>query len=132
MMDLALDSKQSEVLNCSRCDLIKMRLRNCGNKYGKSKSPILVNGQVYFECPRAIVADEWDLGYLVSLYFDCKENKTYPYGNSLLNVTAFCKNVFEIMDSKVNDYRQREDKKMRDKLDKDTKKSKTPAPKGKR
>lgn len=122
-MDLALDSKQSRALDCSHCDLLKMRLRNCQNKYGKSRSPILVNGNVYFECPRSSVVDQWDLGYLVSLYFDCKENNTYPFGNSLLNVTAFCKNVFDIMDSIVNDYRERENKKMQDSINKDMKKT---------
>lgn len=124
MMDLALDHKQSEALSCNHCDFAKMRLRNCRNQFGKSKSPILVNGHVYFECPRSIVANDYGIGYLTSLYFDCRENKTYPYGNTILSLTAFCSNVFDIMDSIVNDYKQRENKKTEDKMKAQSTKSK--------
>lgn len=112
MMDLSLDSKQSRALSCHTCDPQKMKIRNCNNAYGKSQSPILVNGQIYRQCPRSIVANDYEIGYLVSLYFECRENKTAPYGNSLVNTTAFCKEAFDIMDSIVADYREREQRKV--------------------
>ena len=111
MMDLSLDHKQSKALSCHTCDPQKMRLRNCNNAYGKSQSPILVNGNVYRQCPRSMVANDWELGHLVSLYFECRENKTTPSGGSVLKTTAFCKSAFEIMDAAVSDYREREAKK---------------------
>jgi hypothetical protein len=112
MMDLALDSKQSRVLDCSSCDPNKQKLRNCAGKFGKSASPIIVNGQVYHQCPRSMVMNEFELGYMVSLYFDCRENKTYPYGASILEQTAFCKNLFDVMDERVQAYRVRENDRM--------------------
>lgn len=126
MMDLALDSKQSKALDCSDCDPNKQKLRNCANKFGKSQSPILVNGQVYRQCPRSLVIDKWELGYLVSLYFDCKENKTNPFPGSLLEQTTFCKKVFEFMDDRVEVFRNRQDEELRKKMEKNNK----PASKG--
>jgi len=122
-MDLALDYKQSKALSCSHCDLTKMHLRNCQGKREKSNSPILVNGTVYFQCPRSMVADAWELGYIVSLYFDCKENKTYPFGNSLMQTTAFCSELFTILDRIVNDYKIREQKKQEDEMKKQNNKN---------
>ena len=116
MMDLSLDHKQAEALQCSTCDPSKMRLRNCNGAYGeKSQSPMVVNGTVYRSCPRAIAAQDWQVGYLVSLYFECKENKVVPGGSSLMDSTAFCKEVFDQMGSIVSEYRIREQKKADDK-----------------
>lgn len=129
MMDLTLDHKQSRALDCSSCDPAKMKIRNCNGAYGKSLSPILVNNNVYRVCPRSIVANDWELGYLISLYFDCKENKTYPFGNSLADTTAFCRNTFELLDSIVGDFQERERKKQDEQMKKDAKKAKS---KGKR
>ena len=133
MMDLSLDSKQSEALDCQTCDPAKMRLRNCNGAFGeKSQSPILVNGNVYRSCPRAVVAQDWQLGYLTSLYFECRENKVMPFGGTLMNTTAFCKDVFDQMDSIVSDYRARENKKMEDKMKRESDKLKSKGKKGKR
>lgn len=125
MMDLTLDSKQSKALSCQTCDPAKMKIRNCNNAFGKSQSPILVNGNVYRQCPRSFVAQDWELGYLVSLYFECRENKTTPLGGNLMDTTAFCKELFDQMDSIVADYRDREQKKMEEKMEKEMKKSKS-------
>lgn len=111
MMDLTLDYKQSRALDCSSCDPQKMRIRNCKNQWDKSKSPILVNGNVYRSCPRAVVADSWEVGYLVSLYYECRDAKTSPFGGTLMNTTSFCKEAFDLMDSITADYRERERKK---------------------
>jgi hypothetical protein len=133
MMDLSLDHKQAKALNCSQCDPAKMRLRNCNGAFGeKSQSPILVNGSVYRICPRSIVAQDWELGYLISLYFDCRENKTTPFGGGLLETTAFCKEVFDLMDSIVSEFRERENKKMQEQMKKDTDKAKSKTKRGKR
>ncbi|MCH9664412.1 MAG: hypothetical protein K0U41_01010 [Gammaproteobacteria bacterium] len=112
MMDLVLDSDQARVLDCSRCDPDKMFIRNCNNAFGKSKSPILVNGTVYRQCPRALVANDYEAGYLVSLYFKCKENNTYPYGISPTSMTAFCSNLFDFLDGMVGEFRRKQEKKM--------------------
>lgn len=122
MMDLALDSKQSKVLDCSTCDPSKMKIRNCENKYGQSKSPLIVNDTLYRACPRSVVADDWETGYLVSLYFDCKENKTIPFGQSLLDMTSFCKEAFDLMDGIVYKFRERMQKKHEEEMKKLNKK----------
>jgi len=131
-MDLSLDYKQAKALDCQTCDPGKMRLRNCNGAYGEtSKSPILVNGNVYRSCPRALVAQDWNLGYLVSLYFECRENKVNPFGQTLVSTTAFCKNVFDQMDSIVSNYREREHKKLEEKTKADAKKAKLKGKRGK-
>lgn len=117
-MGFALDHKQSRALSCSSCDSRLMKLRNCNNKFGKSGSPILLNGNVYEQCPRSIVVNEWELGYLVNLYFDCKETKKYPHAETLLNVTAFCLNVFNFMDGIVDAFKEKENAKMKEKMKK--------------
>ena len=111
-MDLSLDHKQNKALDCSTCDPAKMRLRNCNNQWEKSQSPIQVNGNIYRVCPRSIVANDWDLGHLVSIYFECRENKTAPFGRTVMDSTAFCKEVFDLLDGMVSDYRERENAKM--------------------
>lgn len=124
-MDLTLDSKQSKALDCQTCDPMKMKIRNCNGAYGeKSQSPILVNGNVYFSCPRAMVAQDWELGYLVSLFFECRENKVSPYGGTLANTTSFCKEVFSVMDEAVAKYREREQKKIEEQQKKELAKMK--------
>lgn len=120
-MGFALDFKQARALSCSTCDSQKMKLRNCNNEFGKSASPILLNGSIYRQCPRSIVVNEFELGYLVNLYFDCKERKTFPNAQSLLNVTAFCLNAFNFMDGIVDDFKEKENAKMKEEMKKKSK-----------
>lgn len=132
-MDLSLDSKQSKALDCQTCDPAKMRLRNCNGAYGeKSQSPILVNGNVYRSCPRAFVAQDWTLGYLTSLYFECRENKVMPFGGTLMSTTAFCKEAFDHMDFIISDYRERERIKMEENQKRELAKLKNKGKKGKK
>lgn len=123
-MDLTLDSKQNRALDCSTCDPQKMIIRNCNNQFGQSKSPILINNKVYRVCPRSIVANDWELGYFVSLYFDCRNKKQAPFGGTLANTTAFCKELFDILDSMKLDYEEREQKKLEEERKKELAKSK--------
>lgn len=115
-MGFALDYKQSRALSCSDCDSRLMKLRNCNNNFGKSGSPILLNGNVYNQCPRSIVVNEWELGFLINLFFDCKESKKYPHSETLLGTTAFCLNVFNFMDLIVNNFKEKENAKAKEKM----------------
>lgn len=133
MMDLSLDNKQNKALDCSTCDPQKMKLRNCNGAYGeKSQSPMLVNGNVYRSCPRAMVAGNWEVGYLISLYFECRENKVSPFGTSLATTTAFVKQTFDQMDTMVYDFRERERIKHEEKMKRDMAKNKSKGTRGKR
>ena len=111
-MDLALDYEQSRKLMCNHCDVGLQKLRNCGNRFGQSKSPIKVNQTIYRVCPRSLTFNKNAEQYVVSLYFDCRENKSWPFNGSLIEQTAYCKEIFDLLDSVVGDYREAQNKKM--------------------
>lgn len=104
-MDLALDNKQAKSLDCNSCDYKTQRLRNCGGNY--SKAIIKVNESVYRECPRSITFNNNSASFLISLYFDCRENKFLPFEGSLASQTAYLKDAFDFMDGIVNTYKER-------------------------
>lgn len=111
-MDLALDYKKSRAFDCSTCDSGMQRLRNCGGQYGeKSKTPMVVNDRVYRKCPRSMAFGREMEQYLVNLYFDCRENKVMPTSHPLMHQTAYCIDLFNFLDSLVNDYKRREHEK---------------------
>jgi len=109
-MDLALDYNKSKAFNCSNCDKGLQSLRNCGGIY-KKKSLIDVNGTIYRECPRSLAFNSYSEEFIVSLYFDCKENRVWPHGGSMNDQTSYCVELFNFLDSIVNVYREREHKK---------------------
>ncbi len=61
---------------------------------------------------------------MASMYFDCRENHRLPFGQSMLDNTAYCQELFDFLDSIVSKYRMKEDKKVRDQIDKDIEKGK--------
>lgn len=112
-MDLALDYKQSRVFDCATCDSGMQRLRNCGGQYGASKSPMLVNNRVYRSCPRSLTFPHSALQFCAGLYFDAKENKTWPFPGGPTKQTAYCKELFDFLDGIASEFRQKEhDKQM--------------------
>jgi hypothetical protein len=123
MMDLTLDAKQSRVLSCSSCDLAKMKLRNCCNKY--KDAIIIVNGTLYKECPRSTAAVDWESGFLISLFYEFKELKRYAFGKTLMETTSFCKDVFDFLDNMYCKHAEEEHKKLNDSIKKDSKSAKS-------
>ena len=111
-MDLALDYKQSRAFMCPSCDSGMQRLRNCGGLQESSRAPMKVNGRIYRVCPRSLTFNKDSENFLVGLYFDCKENKTWPFQGSILNQTAYCKEAFDLLDGIAADYREREQKRL--------------------
>ena len=106
-MDLSLDYKQANKLSCQNCDLGLQKLRNCGGRY-KRPAIIKVNGDIYRECPRSLTFNRHYESLVVSLYYDCRENKIWPYGKSMMQQTAYCKDLFEYLDGVVSDFKMRE------------------------
>jgi len=109
-MDLALDREKSKAFNCSTCDKGLQSLRNCGGIYRK-KALIDVNGTIYRECPRSLAFNTYSEEYIMSLYFDCKENKVWPHSGSMNDQTAYCTELFNFLDGIVNNYRERQHQK---------------------
>ncbi len=120
-MNLALDYKQSKAFDCSTCDSGMQKIRNCGNKQGESKSPMIVNDTMYRTCPRSLTFNKDAEIFLVSLYFDCKENKCWPTGKSSIDQTAYLQELFNFLDSISDDFREKENKKMESDMKKNSK-----------
>lgn len=95
-------------------------LRNCGGRH--NKAIIKVNQKVYRECPRALCFGRKEEEYLVSLYFDCRENKTWPYGASLARQTSYTKYLFDFLDGIVGEFRERQHKEFEQQAKKQEKK----------
>jgi len=125
-MDFSLDSKQNQKFACSSCDFNLQSLRNCGGKFGVKKgSVMMVNGRRYFHCPRSLTFNLHIESYMASLYFDCRENHRLPFGQSMLDQTAYCKDLFDFLDSIVAKFRMKENDKGRVSGDKQTSKRKS-------
>ena len=115
-MDLALDWEKSATLKCETCDAGLQKLRNCNGKGGPAI--IQLNKELYKQCPRALSFNKQESSYLVSLYFDCRENNILPMPGSFINQTSFCKELFDYLDIIVFDYRARKQKEESDRIDK--------------
>jgi hypothetical protein len=102
---MVLDNEKARTFNCNECDYNLQIRRNCGNHYEKVN--IILNQNLYNQCPRSITTNHKDLRYLVDLYFECRENKNYPIPGSIYNQTAFVTDLFDFIDDIVNNYRNR-------------------------
>ena len=123
MMGLALDQTQNAKLDCASCDLGLMSLRNCGGRFkAKSRSPIVVNDEPYWICPKSMTFNRKEESQLLEIYFACRENNTFPYGNSPLQQTAFCLDAFKHLDGIVGDYQAKKQKEHEAKMNKLSKK----------
>lgn len=97
-------------------------LRNCGGRFGeKAKTPMIVNGSLYKSCPRSLCFDKIQEQFILGLYFDCTDKKTYPYGTSKLQNTAFLMECFDFIEEIVNTYKRKQDEKMEKDLKKQSK-----------
>ena len=120
-MDLALDFKQSKAFDCSSCDSGMQRLRNCGGQYKKSGVPMIVNENLYRQCPRSLAFGKERQQYLVSMFFDCRETKSYPAEGSYLTQTAYTKELFDFLDGMVSDHKSRDHEKQMREMNKNSK-----------
>jgi hypothetical protein len=105
---MVLDSTKARTYDCETCDISLQFKRNCSNHYEKTN--IVLNDNLYSQCPRSIIFNQRELRYLVDVYFDCKENKKYPYSGSLMQQTAFTQELFDYIDGIVNTYRNKKQK----------------------
>ena len=99
---MVLDSEKARTFDCNTCDYNLQIKRNCSNYYESTN--IVLNDQLYKQCPRSLLTNQRELRYLVDLYFECKQNKTWPYPGSSINQTAFTHEFFDYIDSIVNIY----------------------------
>jgi len=119
MMGLALDQNQNVKLDCSNCDLGLQNLRNCGGRFReKSRSPIRVNEEIYWICPRSLIFNRKVESQLFNLYMTCKDNNVFPYGAEPLKQTSFCLDVFKFLDGILSEYHARKDKEHKAKMEK--------------
>lgn len=113
-MSLYLDHKQSRNIKCESCDLGLQKLRNCGGRFNRP-ALIKINDEIYRECPRSITLGKYEFRYIVELYLDCRENKTWPNPGTMRNQTAYCVDVFQYIDGIINEKRSKEyDSQMRE------------------
>lgn len=82
-------------------------LRNCTGRGSPAKN--LINGELYKRCPRAISLESVAARYLVNLYFDCRDSKTFPAPGGPMAQTAFAMDLFNYLDGIVADTRRRRD-----------------------
>jgi hypothetical protein len=105
---MVLDSEKARTYDCENCDIALQVNRNCSNHH--SPTTIKLNDSIYRQCPRSLIFNQREYRYLVDLYFDCKENKRYPYPGSAVQQTAFTQDLFDYMDGIVNIYRNKKQK----------------------
>jgi len=72
---------------------------------------MMVNGQVYRVCPRSLTFPHTTSQHLAGVFFDCKENKAWPFPGGPTNQTAYCKEVFDYLDSIVTKFRENQHEK---------------------
>ncbi len=100
---MVLDNEKSRTFDCSTCDYNLQLNRNCSNYYTPTK--IILNDNLYEQCPRSMIFNHRDDRFLVDLYFECKENKCYPNQGTIVDQTAYVKDLFDYIDGIVNKYR---------------------------
>lgn len=105
---MVLDSDKARTYDCPSCDYNLQYKRNCSNYY--EETTIVLNDNIYKQCPRSILFNQREYRYLVDLYFDCKDNKRWPYPGSSINQTAFTQELFDFIDGIVNTYRSKKQK----------------------
>lgn len=113
---MVLDNDKARTYNCSICDYNLQINRNCSNYY--KETIIKLNDEIYRQCPRSLIFNKKEEKFLVDLYFECKENKTYPSPGSIADQTAFTKDLFDYIDEIVNIYRIKKDKEHQENLKK--------------
>jgi hypothetical protein len=102
---MVLENKKARTFDCQECDYNLQIQRNCNNQYSPAK--IILNQNLYTQCPKSIISNNRELRYLVDTYFECRENKNYPIPGSIYNQTAFTVELFDFLDDIVNNYRNR-------------------------
>lgn len=105
---MVLDSDKARTFDCITCDYNLQLKRNCSNHYTETK--IVMNDRLYSQCPRSLLFNQKELRYLVDLYFECKENKCWPYPGTVLQQTAFTLELFDFIETIVNTYRNKKHK----------------------
>lgn len=102
---MVLDSEKARTYDCQNCDYNLQINRNCSNFYSPSK--MVLNDHLYSQCPRSIIFNHREETFLVDLYFECKENKCYPQVGTIMDQTAYVKDLFDFIDGIVNKYRNK-------------------------
>jgi hypothetical protein len=80
-------------------------MRNCTGSGSPAK--VFLNHQLYRRCPRAIFLENLEARYLVGLYFECRETRTYPAPGGPSEQTAFTMELFDFLDGIVGETRQK-------------------------
>jgi len=106
-MSLYLDHKQARNLKCNACDIGLQKIRNCGGRFNKP-ALIKINDEIYRQCPRSYILGNYELKYLTELYFDCRENKVWPFKGTMRDQTAYCVDFFQYADSLISEKRAKE------------------------
>lgn len=122
---MVLDNEHARTLDCSTCDYNLQYKRNCSGNY--EPTVIKLNEKIYRQCPRSIIFNQRECRFLVDLYFECKDNKNWPYPGSVMNQTAFTVELFDFIESIVNTYRNRKQKEQDAQLKKSNNVSKSKA-----
>lgn len=105
---MVLDAEHARTLDCSTCDYNLQINRNCSNFY--EPCVIKLNDKIYRQCPRSLIFNQREARYLVDLYFECKQDKRWPYPGSIMEQTAFTSELFDFIDGIVNTYRNKKHK----------------------
>jgi len=119
---MVLESIKARTFNCQECDYNLQIQRNCNNAYSPTK--IILNQNLYAQCPKSIITDQRELRYLVDTYFECRENKNYPIPGSIYNQTAFTVELFDFLDDIVNNYRNRKHQEQQNQINQSNKDNK--------
>lgn len=118
---MVLDHEKARTYDCQTCDYNLQIKRNCTNYY--EPQTMVLNDEKYTQCPRSLLFNQRELRYIVDLYFECKDNKTWPYPGSSLDQTAFTHDVFDYIDGIVNTYRNKKQKEQEAQLKKSQQKT---------
>lgn len=112
---MVLDNDKARTFDCNTCDYNLQIKRNCNNQY-QDKAKIVLNQEMYEQCPRSLITNQRELRYLVDMYFECRENKNYPEPGSIYNQTAFTVELFDFIDDIVNIYKNRKHQEQQNQL----------------
>ena len=116
---MVLENEKARTFNCTECDYNLQFKRNCNNKYEPTK--IILNQNLYQQCPKSLIVNHREERYLVDLYFECRENKNYPIAGSIYDQTAFTVELFDFIDGIVNIYKNRKHQEQQNLLNKSNK-----------
>ena len=84
---------------------------------------IIVNGNLYRQCPRRLFNDDSDSVFLSQLYFECREANILPYPGSWSKQTAFTGELFLYLDDIVGKKRKKDIDKQNAEIEKMSKES---------